>query len=229
VTAAAHLVEELARELCREVLLKLEANGRGRVMLGIAGAPGSGKSTLAELLADQLAEQLGRLADRQPDAEPCVAVVPMDGFHLGNAIIEGTALKARKGALDTFDVGGYVALLRRLARRDEPVVYAPAYRRGLEEPIAASIAVPASVPVVITEGNYLLVDQPYWRDVPGLLDEVWYVETPEELRRERLVQRHVRFGMTRQAAELWADGPDEANARLITSTRARADRIIPWC
>jgi pantothenate kinase len=186
-----------------------------RTMLGIAGAPGSGKSTFAEWIRQQF--------------EPGQAVVvPMDGFHLGNAIIEGTPLRQRKGAIDTFDAGGYLSLLRRLARRDEPVVYAPEFRRTLDEPVAASIAIPAEVPLVITEGNYLLAEQEPWKEVRAQLDEVWFVDTPPGLRLSRLVERHVSFGMERAAAEAWAAGPDQANAVLIEATRPAADRVIPW-
>ncbi|MFC9771052.1 MULTISPECIES: nucleoside/nucleotide kinase family protein [unclassified Pseudarthrobacter] len=186
-----------------------------RTILGIAGAPGSGKSTLAAWLQEQFG------------AETAV-VVPMDGFHLGNAIIDGTPLRDRKGAMDTFDAGGYLSLLRRLAARDEAVVYAPEFRRTLDEPVAASIAVPADVPLVITEGNYLLANQEPWKEIRAQLDEVWFLETPHELRISRLVARHVSFGMAPDAAEAWANGPDEANAVLIRSTRHGADRIIPW-
>jgi pantothenate kinase len=186
-----------------------------RTILGIAGAPGSGKSTFAAWLQEQFSPGTS-------------VVVPMDGFHLGNAIIEGTPLRQRKGAIDTFDGGGYLSLLRRLVRRDEAVVYAPEFRRSLDEPVAASIAVPADVPLVITEGNYLLADQEPWKEVRAQLDEVWFLETPPALRLQRLVGRHVSFGMDREAAAAWAKGPDEANARLIQATRPAADRIIPW-
>jgi pantothenate kinase len=186
-----------------------------RTVLGIAGAPGSGKSTFATWIQEQF--------------EPGFAVVvPMDGFHLGNAIIDGTPLRQRKGAIDTFDAGGYLSLLRRLARRDEPVLYAPEFRRTLDEPVAASIAVPAEAPLVITEGNYLLAERAPWKEIRAELDEVWFVDTPNELRLSRLVERHVSFGMDRAAAEAWATGPDEANALLIQATRPAADRIIPW-
>jgi len=186
-----------------------------RTILGIAGAPGSGKSTFAVWLREQF-------------SPGTAVVVPMDGFHLGNAIIEGTPLRERKGAIDTFDGGGYLSLLRRLARRDEAVVYAPEFRRTLDEPVAASIAVPADVPLVITEGNYLLAEQEPWKEVRAQLDEVWFLETPPALRLQRLVDRHVSFGMDRAAATAWATGPDEANARLIQAGRPAADRIIPW-
>ncbi|WP_144406471.1 nucleoside/nucleotide kinase family protein [Arthrobacter sp. SPG23] len=186
-----------------------------RTLLGITGAPGSGKSTFAAALHTLFGPELA-------------VVVPMDGFHLGNAIIDGTPLRQRKGAIDTFDAGGYLSLLQRLARRDEPVVYAPDFRREIDEPVAASIAVQADVPLVITEGNYLLADHPVWRQVRAQLDEVWFMDTPPGLRLERLVDRHVHFGMDRPAAEQWAAGSDEANARLIEATRPAADRIIPW-
>lgn len=186
-----------------------------RVLLGIAGEPGSGKSTFAAWIRQQFGPEQS-------------VVVPMDGFHLGNAIIDGTPLRQRKGAMDTFDAGGYLSLLRRLVRRDEPVVYAPEFRRTLDEPVAASIAVPAEVPLIITEGNYLLMEQEPWKDIRAQLDEVWFVDTLPALRLSRLVDRHVSFGMGQAAAEAWASGPDEANAVLIRATRPAADRIIPW-
>lgn len=184
-----------------------------RQILGIAGPPGTGKSTFALSLADAL----GR--DRS-------AIVPMDGFHLANEIIDGSPLRDRKGAIDTFDIGGYVSLLRRLRARDEPVVYAPWYRRGIEEPIAASVAVPRGIDFVVTEGNYLLSTEPGWRSIRSLVDEIWFVDTPHALRVERLIERHVAFGMSRKAATAWATGPDEANARYVESTRQFADRQI---
>ena len=186
-----------------------------RTILGIAGAPGSGKSTFAAWLQEQFSPGTS-------------VVVPMDGFHLGNAIIDGTPLRQRKGAPDTFDVGGYLSLLQRLVRRDEDVVYAPEFRRTIDEPVAASLAIPAAVPVIITEGNYLLSDGPRWQQVRAQLDEVWFIDTPHSLRLARLVERHMFYGMDRAAAEAWANGPDAANARLIEATRSRADRIITW-
>lgn len=192
---------------------RIEAGNR--TLLGITGSPGVGKSTFAAYLQDAFG----------PDT---AVVVPMDGFHLGNAIIDGTPLKQRKGAIDTFDVGGYLSLLQRLRRRDEDVVYAPDFRRSIDEPVAASIAIPAALPLVITEGNYLLADHPQWREVRAQLDEVWFIEVPASIRMSRLVERHVLFGKERSAAEAWAGGSDQANAELIEKTKAFADRIISW-
>lgn len=195
--------------------LRLRLADGNRMLLGIGGAPGSGKSTFSACLQKHF-------------GAGSAVVVPMDGFHLGNTIIDGTLLRDRKGAIDTFDVGGYLSLLQRLARRDEPIVYAPDFRRTIDEPIAASIAVPADVPLVITEGNYLLADEPQWRKVRAQLDEVWFLDTPPALRLSRLVERHVLFGKDRAAAEAWAHGTDETNARMTEATRHAADRIIPW-
>lgn len=202
-------IDELASHLRQRVV-----DFGGRQIIGVIGAPGTGKSTVAQLVAERLGSD--------------AVVVPMDGFHLSNALLEGTPLRQRKGAIDTFDGGGYHSLLKRLRLRDEAVVYAPGYRRGLEEPIAASIAVPREVDIILTEGNYLLADAPPWDAVRAELDESWFVDTPDEVRVARLVNRHIAFGMDRAAAEAWAAGPDARNAELVMSTRKKADRIIPW-
>ena len=198
-----------------EVRLRRGAAAGARRIIGLVGPPGAGKSTLAERLAEHFGDES--------------AIVPMDGFHLANSIIDGTPLRERKGAIDTFDVGGYLSLLRRLRHNDEDVIYAPAYRRGLEEPIAASIAVPQSTAFIFTEGNYLLAQQGRWREVRSYLDEVWFVDTPREIRLSQLIQRHVASGMEPAAAEAWALGPDEANAEYIESTRIFADLAVRWC
>jgi len=190
----------------------LLAQGR-RILLGLTGPPGGGKSTLAQALLQSLP---GR-----------AIVVPMDGFHLANAELARLGRADRKGAPDTFDSAGYVALLRRLkAQRAGEIVYAPEFHRDIEEAVAGSIAVPGEMPLVITEGNYLLLDEGPWRDVRPLLDEVWYVDVDDVLRRERLVQRHMRFGRTLEAARDWVTRTDEPNARRIALTREQADLVL---
>jgi pantothenate kinase len=181
-----------------------------RSLLGITGAPGAGKSSLAAALAA---------------AVPGSVVVPMDGFHLPTAVLERHGWVAERGTPRTFDAAGYVTLLRAL-RAGSPVT-APGFDRAVEEPVAGMIAVPAGAPLVITEGNYLLLEAEPWAAVRGLLDEVWYVEAREPVRIERLVARHVRYGRTEDAArERALRGSDAANARLVRATRARADLVV---
>jgi pantothenate kinase len=180
----------------------------GRRLLGITGAPAAGKSSLAAALVAALA--------------PYVVLVPMDGFHLAAAELRRLGRIERKGAPDTFDRDGYIALLRRLRDRDDEVVYAPEFHREIEEPIAGAIAVPRATPLVITEGNYLL----HWAAARELLDEVWFVELDEPTRVERLIVRHMAYGRSRFEAAARAHGSDQRNAELIMAGRALADLVV---
>jgi pantothenate kinase len=152
--------------------------------------------------------------------------VPTEGFHLANATLRALGRSNRKGAWDTFDADGYVHLLRRLRSREDAVVYAPDFDRDYEESIGSALPVPRAVPLVVTEGNYLLLDRGRWGEVRGLLDQVWYLDAPEELRLGRLVARHQRHGKDAEQALAWAHGSDQANAELIASTRPRADLAV---
>ncbi|HJU99886.1 MAG TPA: nucleoside/nucleotide kinase family protein [Burkholderiaceae bacterium] len=184
-----------------------------RYLLGLAGAPGAGKSTVAQRLLEALP---GR-----------AVVVPMDGYHLANTELARLGRAGRKGAPDTFDSAGYVALLARLRQRAPgEVVYAPEYRRELEEGVAGAIAVPPEIELIITEGNYLLLDQGHWAGVRAQLDAVWYVDIDHALRRERLAARHMRFGRTADQARDWVWQTDEPNAVLVEASKARADLVL---
>jgi pantothenate kinase len=190
----------------------LVADGRRRI-LGITGAPGAGKSTLAAALCRELG--------------PARAVlVPMDGFHLADRELLRLGRRERKGAPDTFDAGGYVALLRRLRAGDEAVVYAPEFRREIEDAIAGAIRIAREVPLVVTEGNYLLAETGPWAAVGALLDEAWFVEAGEDDRIERLIARHVAFGKAPAEARTRSLGPDQENASLIDATRERAQVLV---
>lgn len=190
----------------------LLASGQ-RKILGLVAAPGAGKSTLAQSLLQALGQQ--------------AQIVPMDGFHLANSELKRLGRAGRKGAPDTFDAAGYVNLLRRI-RGQAPgeTIYAPEYRRELEEGIAGAIAVDASTPLIITEGNYLLLEDGAWGDVRGVLDEAWFLDLDASVRHQRLLERHMRFGRSQEAALAWIAGTDEPNAQRIERTRQRADWVI---
>ncbi|GGN62853.1 nucleoside/nucleotide kinase family protein [Actinoplanes lobatus] len=191
----------------------LAGDGR-RAVLGITGPPAAGKTTLATELVAALA------------APGWVAHVPMDGFHLADVELDRLGLRDRKGAPDTFDAYGYASMLRRLHEDRDEMIYAPGFERVLEQPIAGSIGVPRSARLIVTEGNYLLLDEPRWAPVRSQLTEVWYTDLEDGERLRRLIDRHVRFGKTPDAAVAWATGTDERNARLIAATRGRADLIV---
>ena len=187
------------------------ARGPGRSLLGVVGPPGAGKSTLAEAVVEALGDR--------------AVLVPMDGFHLADAELARLGRSDRKGAPDTFDAAGYVHLLRRLVERTDEVVYAPVFRRELELAEAGALPVRRSVPLVVTEGNYLLLDGPF-APVRGLLTECWYADVEREQRLAQLVARHERHGRSRAAALEWVERTDEPNARLVEATRERADVVV---
>ena len=206
------------RELSELTAGLLPAAG-ARLLLGITGSPGAGKSTLAAFLA-----------------ETCGAVVvPMDGFHLADVELVRRGLLDRKGAPETFDGWGYAALLARVrglgadsgsGAGSAEVVMAPMFERDLEQPIAGAIPVPPSAGLVVTEGNYLLLEADPWPLVRARLDAVWHVVTDDALRLPRLLARHVASGKTPAEAAAWVDRVDRPNGVLIEAARTRADLVL---
>lgn len=184
-----------------------------RVILGITGQPGVGKSTFAAALAKEI---------------PGSVVLGMDGFHLAQSVLLARGWAPRKGAVHTFDADGYVALLRRIRQDNGRTVWAPEFRRSIEDAIAGAVPVEPESRMVVTEGNYLLVEDDPWNQVPELCDEVWYLELPRDVRRARLTARHVGYG--RSETEAWerTDGSDGKNAQLVASTRNRADVVVQY-
>lgn len=211
---SARFEEHLLPPVCQRRIVQLLASGE-RKILGLVAPPGAGKSTLAEALMAHYPQQ--------------VQGVPMDGFHLANCELARLGRQQRKGAPDTFDAAGFVNLLRRLKSQPaSEIIYAPEFRRDLEEPVASSIAVAPGTPLVITEGNYLLLDDPHWVHVREVVDEIWYLDVPDELRRGRLLARHMRFGRSRAQALDWIESTDEPNAVRIAGTRQHANLCVSW-
>ena len=183
-----------------------------RRLLGIAGAPGAGKSTLAAALC----AELGRDA----------ALVPLDGFHLSNEVLATLDLAARKGAPETFDADGFRSLLVRLRSREEPIVYAPEFHREIEQAVSGALPIARQTPLVVVEGNYLLLDSGRWQGITGLFDEVWYLALPGDTRVDRLIHRHQQHGRSANDAREWTLGNDERNAATVEASAHRADLII---
>ncbi|MBF4617724.1 nucleoside/nucleotide kinase family protein [Clavibacter sp. VKM Ac-2873] len=189
----------------------------GRAILALAGSPGAGKTTLARALVARVDALAG---------DGTAAYVPMDGFHLANATLDRLGRHDRKGAIDTFDGWGVLALVRRLRTETGHAVYAPSFDRAVDEGVTGAVAVEADARLVVIEGNYLLVDEDPWAQLRAEVDEAWFCATPGDERFARLVDRHTTGGRAPDAAEAWAREVDGANAALIEGTRGRADLVV---
>ena len=168
------VLDRLARDAIALADRDSQDRRRGRAVLGIAGNPGAGKSTLVELLLSRIAAIKG---------DQWVAHVPMDGFHLADAQLDRLGNRDRKGAPDTFDADGYAHLLERIVHENATPVYAPGFDRTLEQPLAAALVVLPSARLVITEGNYLLLEEPRWARARAAMDSVWFVASEEDAAR----------------------------------------------
>ena len=187
----------------------------GRAVLGIAGAPASGKSTLTDLL-------LAELERRRPGA---AVGVGMDAFHIGHRVLQRRGLTEVKGAPETFDAAGFIHLLRRI-RNENGTVYAPEFDRDIEDSLAHVVEIGPEVGLVVTEGNYLLLDSAPWDGVRAMLDEAWFVHLADDERRRRMIARHQRHGHDPDTARARTYGNDERNAQLVNAAPAHPDLWI---
>ena len=184
-----------------------------RMVVAIAGPPASGKSTLAEALAQRLNDE-GTLAQ----------VVPMDGFHLDNAVLSARDLLHRKGAPETFDAQGFIALIKRLKAGGE--VFIPVFDRSRDIAVAGAAVVGADCQVILVEGNYLLFDEAPWRDLAPLWDLSVLLDVALPELRRRLIQRWLDHGLDRFAATQRAEQNDLPNAARVLAASLVPDMLL---
>jgi pantothenate kinase len=186
---------------------------RERSLTAIAGPPGAGKSLLAE-----------RLAERLNAGEPgSAAVLPMDGYHYDDLILVPRGLRARKGAPDTFDVGGLRHMLIRLRANEEAEIMVPVFDRDLEIARAGARPIPQTVRHVIVEGNYLLLDRAPWRELRPLFATTAMLAVPTAILRQRLIARWQGQGLSGAEIDAKVEGNDLPNGRLIVEESAAAE------
>ncbi len=185
-----------------------------RFIVAIAGPPGAGKSTLAEELCAVLPEH-------------SAIVVPMDGFHYDNVILEQRGLRSRKGAPETFDVAGFEHLLRRI-RGGEPDIAIPVFDRNLELARAGAAIVGRDIKFVLAEGNYLLLDEAPWFGLAALFDLTVFIDVPRAELERRLLLRWHEHGRSDEDARSWVASNDLPNVDRVLEQRREADLTFRW-
>ena len=197
-------------------VLQARAASGDRVIVALAGAPGSGKSTLADKLA-------GKLNGRQAGL---AAILPMDGYHYDDLHLVPAGLRPRKGAPHTFDVGGLFHTLGRMRARDEAEVAVPVFDRKIEIARAGARLIGAEVPVIVVEGNYLLLKQPPWDRLLPQFNVTVMVDVPEHVLRSRLRGRWDRLGLTESQISEKLEENDLPNGRVVRAESVAADYLI---
>jgi len=202
--------------LCEQVASIVESgNDRSRKIIAIAGPPGSGKSTLLSALVPLLQLELSTRG---------IIGIPMDGYHLDNTQLDKDDCRAVKGAPHTFDVYGLLSLIQRL-HTGEHAVYAPEFDRDSDLSRNCAIKIEQTHDVVLIEGNYLLLDQPGWRELARYFALTISIDVPTDILHERLVQRWLHYGLSEKEARSKALGNDIPNAKTVVEQSVSADII----
>jgi pantothenate kinase len=201
-----------ARNLARH----LQDMPAGRYLVALAGPPASGKSTLAEALAEQLNQTHPNRA----------AIIPMDGFHYDDAVLEARGDRARKGAPHTFDVAGFAHLLGRLKTNMEPEVAIPLFDRQLEVARAGAAIIAQEVELLLVEGNYLLLDRAPWDQLFAQFDLTVMIDVSEAELRRRLSQRWEALGFDAEAVALKVEENDLPNGQAVLHHSRAATFLI---
>lgn len=200
------------QHLAEEINALLHSD-KPRTIIGIVGKPGAGKSTVVAEIQNQF------------DSND-VAIIPMDGYHLSNEELIELGRRDRKGAPDTFDVTGFVSLLSQVKNEIQIDHRFPIFHREIEASTPDEGFVCANTKVIVVEGNYLFSEEHNWHEVFPLLDQSWYIDIDDEIRMQRLIARHIKYGKSAEEAETWARGSDEENAKFIEKSAHRAENVI---
>ncbi len=191
--------------------IKQHAESSPRVLIAVVGPPASGKSTFAE----SLRQDLGKHS----------CVLPMDGFHLDNTTLTNRGILHHKGAPHTFDVAAFVQLITTVKQAKTPIAY-PTFDRSNDCVVTDGGCVAQTAKYIIVEGNYLLLNNGHWADVMPLWDISVYLHVPKKVLRQRLIDRWLYYGLSRQDAIKRAKNNDLKNAMIVKDTSAQADYTI---
>jgi len=203
-------------ELSHEIISAADRGGDHRFIVAISGAPGAGKSTLAKKLFDAISSEL---------SSSSVVIMPMDGYHFDNIVLDRLSLRHKKGAIQTFDANGFVEALKRIKSCREDF-FVPSFDRELDVAVAGAIEINRKHKIIITEGNYLLIDQPPWNSIKEYSDMTISIDVPFSVLEQRLTQRWIDHGMSPENACQRAKENDLVNARFVIENSSKADIIF---
>jgi pantothenate kinase len=211
--------EEIRKEVEQwaQVVVDAKSANPNRYLLGLVGAPAAGKSTFSAQLVDAVNKQLGH---------EVAVVVPMDGYHYSNEELDRRDLRPLKGIPATFDAQSFIDLIKKLKIESKQSVFCPLFDRSIEASIEDGIEIKPEHQIIVSEGNYLLLDETPWSELRNLFDEIWFIDSTIETLMPRLLARHKAGGRNEEETLAKIESTDLPNAKLIDSTKPRAHRVI---